>query len=69
MLNIKMLSKYGRKILDKTCLDTKHTIKNCWQADMFGIPENYSIGNRLIILYMGSKNGFIEWSKASVQGQ
>jgi hypothetical protein len=53
----------GREIfyLDESWVDTNLTFQKCWQknGDVEGVMPTGSAANRLIILNMGSKNGFL----------
>ena len=60
---MKTLLESGRDVvvLDETWLYTNITVKKCWRSDeVFGIAKNYSAGNRLILVYAGSKNEFVK---------
>jgi hypothetical protein len=46
--------------VDDNWIDSNITFIKCWQEETeFGIQKNYNAGNRLILLYAGSENGFL----------
>jgi len=66
LVQIKSFRESGRNIffLDETWVDSNITVNKCWQSnEVFGVLQNYSAGNRLVILHAGSKNGFIPGAK------
>ncbi|XP_039285343.1 uncharacterized protein LOC120351576 [Nilaparvata lugens] len=66
LIEMKALRETGREIfyLDETWIDSNITVKKCWQSDeIFGVQENYSAGNRLIVLHAGSASGFLSGAK------
>ncbi|PSN54667.1 hypothetical protein C0J52_01056 [Blattella germanica] len=63
---MKALRESGKEIfyLNETWLDSNFNVKTCWQSDdVFGVPENFSAGNCLILLHGGSKNSFLNVAK------
>ena len=66
LVQIKSFREFGRNIffLDETWVDSNITVDKCWQSnEVSGVLQNYSAGNRLVILHAGSKNGFIPGAK------
>jgi transposase len=66
LVQIKSFRESGRNIffLDETWVDSNITVDKCWQSnEVFGVLQNYSAGNRLVILHAGSKNGFVPGAK------
>lgn len=46
--------------LDETWVDSNLTFKKCWQAEgVHGILSNHSSSNRLIVVHIGSDDGFV----------
>jgi hypothetical protein len=47
--------------IDETLVDANLTLKKCWQNnDIGGISTTVGASNRLIVIHIGLKNGFIE---------
>jgi hypothetical protein len=47
--------------IDETLVDANFTFKKCWQNNnVGGILTTVSASNRLIVVYIGSKNRFLE---------
>lgn len=62
LVKMKALRKTCNNIfyLDETWVDSNISVQKCWQSsDVFGVQNNYSAGNRLILLHAGSKAGFL----------
>lgn len=64
LTEVRKLRREGKEIfyLDESWLDTNLTVDKCWQkeGDVKGILKWGSASNRLIVVHIGSENGFLE---------
>jgi hypothetical protein len=62
LVQIKRFREEGKEIfyVDESWIDSNITFSKRWQGETeFGIQKNYNVGNRLILLHVGSENGFL----------